>query len=272
MARNPFIAGNWKMNMTVPEGTALVTALIEEKDDITPVEVGVCPPATALYAIGKLLQEKGSAIKLGAQDVFGDGTGAFTGMLSIPMLVDCGCQYVILGHSERRGRFGTTPDWLTSPLQALFADSNESVNLKASIVMRSPLTPIICVGETIDERKAGRTDDVVRSQVEAALQGLDKGRLGGVVLAYEPVWAIGTGETCDSAEAQRVCQLIRNTVAAIDTAAAGAMRIQYGGSVKADNAEELLGQPDIDGALVGGASLKAADFAAIVRAAKVTAG
>ncbi|MBD3177426.1 MAG: triose-phosphate isomerase [Armatimonadia bacterium] len=271
MARNPFIAGNWKMNMTVPEGTELVSALIAEKDDISPVEVGVCPPFTALHAIGSLLKEKGSAIKLGGQDVFGDGTGAFTGMISIPMLTDCGCEYVILGHSERRGRFGTTPDWLTPSLQALFADNDETVNLKASIVMPSPLKPIICVGETIDERKTGDTDSIVRSQVEAALKGLDKSKLGEVVLAYEPVWAIGTGETCDSAEAQRVCKLIRDTVAGIDSSAAEAMRVQYGGSVKPDNAEELLGQPDIDGALVGGASLKADSFAAIVRAAKKTA-
>lgn len=270
MARNPFVAGNWKMNMTVPEGIALVSALIAETDDISPVEVGVCPPATALYPIGQLLREKGSAIKLGAQDVFGDGSGAFTGMLSIPMLVDCGCEYVILGHSERRGRFGTVPEWLTPPLQALFADTDESVNLKALVVMRSPLKPIICVGETIEERRAGRTDEIVRSQVQAALKGLEPARLGDVVLAYEPVWAIGTGETCDAAEAQRVCRLIRETVAAIDPTAAESMRIQYGGSVKPDNAEELLGQPDIDGALVGGASLKADSFAAIVRAAKTT--
>ena len=194
--------------------------------------------------------------------MFGDGKRH--GNAVHPDAGDCAAS-IILGHPERRGSFGTTPHWLTSPLQALFADSKESVNQKACIVMRSPLTTIICVGETIDERKAGKTDDVVRSQVEAALQGLDKGRLGEVVLAYEPVWDIGTGETCDSAEAQRVCQLIRNTVAAIDTAAAGAMRIQYGGSVKPENIKEFMDQPEIDGALVGGASLEMESFIKIIK-------
>ncbi len=271
MARNPLIAGNWKMNCTVPEGQALVAALIEQKDDISPVEVLVCPPATALWAIGRQLTDAGSKIGLGAQDVFGASTGAFTGLLSTPMRKDCGCTYGIGGHSERRGRFGSTPDWWTPALQALFGDSDESVNAKAKVILKAGLKPIICCGETIDERKAGKTDAIIAAQVRAALAGMDAATVAGLVIAYEPVWAIGTGEVCDAPEAQRVCKMIRDTVASVAGAdAATSVRIQYGGSVKPDNADELLGQPDIDGALVGGASLKAADFTEIVRAAKRT--
>jgi triosephosphate isomerase (TIM) len=267
MARNPLIAGNWKMYNTVPEAKALVAGLIEQKDDISPVEVIVCPPFTALWAVNEQLTGAGSKIGLGAQDVFGDSAGAFTGMISIPMLQDCGCTYVVLGHSERRGRFGKLESWMTPALHALFADSDASVNAKAKVVQKAGLTPIVCCGETIDERRAGKTDEIVSSQIQAALEGLDLTKL---VIAYEPVWAIGTGETCDTPEAQRVCKMIRGVVAGICADSAAKLRIQYGGSVKPDNAEDLLGQPDIDGALVGGAALKAESFAAIVRAAKKT--
>jgi len=269
MARNPLVAGNWKMNMTVPQGRELVAYLLDQKDDVTPVEIAVCPPFTALCPISRQLQEAGSSVKLGAQDIFGDGTGAFTGMISAPMLLDCGCTYVIVGHSERRGRFGKLEDWMTPALQDLFADNDETVGAKARVALKTGLTPIICCGETIGERKAGKTDQVVSSQVKAALSALPAGKLDQIVVAYEPVWAIGTGEVCDAPEAQRVCALVRQTIRGLSTAA-DKVRVLYGGSLKPDNAEEILVGPDVDGGLVGGASLKGPDFAAIVRAAKAT--
>jgi triosephosphate isomerase (TIM) len=255
------------MYKTVPEAKELVTGLIAQHDDVVPVEVVVCPPATALYSVKELIRAEGSKIGIGAQDIFGDSVGAFTGMLSAPMLLDCGCTYVIVGHSERRGRFGKLEGWMTPAILALFGDTCASVNAKAKVAQKAGLTPIVCCGETIDERRAGKTDEIIAAQIKAATEGLDLKKL---VIAYEPVWAIGTGETCDAAEAQRVCKLIRSVVAEACPDAAEALRIQYGGSVKPDNAEELLGQPDIDGALVGGASLEVDKFAAIVRAAKET--
>jgi len=270
MARYPLVAGNWKMNMTVPQARELVGYLLDQKDDVSPVEIAVCPPFTALWPIGRQLKEGGSALRLGAQDMFGDSGGAFTGMISAPMLRDCGCTYVIVGHSERRGRFGKLPDWLTPALHGLFADNDETVAAKARVVLKSGLVPIICCGETIDERKGGKTDQVVGSQMKAALSALPEDKLDQIVVAYEPVWAIGTGEVCGAPEAQRVCALVRETIRGFSASAADKVRVLYGGSLNADNAQEIFEGSDVDGGLVGGASLQGPEFAAIVRAAKAT--
>jgi len=265
--RKPLIAGNWKMNKTTGEAVALTSGLVAELAGFAAADALLCPPFTALSAVGGAL--KGSAIALGAQDVFIQDNGAFTGMIAPGMLTDLGCTYVIVGHSERRGRFGTIEAWMTPEVLALFGDSDATVNAKAKKVLSVGMTPIICFGETIAERKAGQTDAICEAQVRAGLAGIAPATVGGLVLAYEPVWAIGTGETCDSPEANRVCGVARSVVAAVaGQAAADSIRIQYGGSVKADNAAELLGQEHIDGALVGGASLKVDSFAAIVRAAR----
>jgi triosephosphate isomerase len=229
-------------------------------------EVVVCPPYTALYAVGQALQ--GSKIGLGAQNFFWEKSGAYTGFISGPMLVDCGCQYVILGHSEARGRFGVEESWMGGDLSQVFGDGDESVNRKAKAAFENGLTPIICCGELLVERQADATDVIVSRQIENALADLSADQVKSLVIAYEPVWAIGTGEVCASDEADRVCGVIRSAVKELLGAeVAEAVRIQYGGSVKPDNAAELLGKANIDGALVGGAALKAADFAAIVQAA-----
>jgi triosephosphate isomerase len=231
------------------------------------VEVVVCPPYTALAATSAALQ--GSAIRLGAQDVFWKEVGAYTGQVSPGMLRDVGCSFVIVGHSETRGRFGVPEKEMTPEILAFFGESDATVNLKAKAALARGLTPIVCCGELLAERRDGRTDAVVRQQIERGLADLAPEQVGGLVLAYEPVWAIGTGEVCASDEANRVCGVIRDQVGRqFGAPAAEAVRIQYGGSVKPDNAAELLRQPEIDGALVGGASLKTADFAAIVEAAR----
>ncbi|HQK94313.1 MAG TPA: triose-phosphate isomerase [Armatimonadota bacterium] len=267
--RRPLVAGNWKMNKTTGDAVALTSGLITELAGFTGADALLCPPFTALAAVGETLRSQGSAIALGAQDLFIQDSGAFTGMVAPGMLTDLGCTYVIVGHSERRGRFGTIEDWMTPEVLALFGDSDATVNAKAKKALAAGMTPIICFGETIGERKAGQTDTVCEAQVRAALAGIDNATIGQLVLAYEPVWAIGTGETCDAPEANRVCGLARSVVASVaGQAAADGIRIQYGGSVKPDNAAELLGQEHIDGALVGGASLKVDSFAAIVRAAR----
>jgi len=267
--RKPLVAGNWKMNKTTGEAVALTSGLVTELAGFAAADALLCPPFTALAAVGEALKAQGSAIALGAQDMFIQDSGAFTGMVAPGMLTDLGCSYVIVGHSERRGRFGTIEDWMTPDVLALFGDSDATVNAKARKALAAGMTPIICFGETIAERKAGQTDAICEAQVRAGLAGIAPATVGGLVLAYEPVWAIGTGETCESPEANRVCGVARSVVAAVaGQAAADSIRIQYGGSVKADNAAELLGQEHIDGALVGGASLKVDSFAAIVRAAR----
>jgi len=271
MARVPFIAGNWKMNPPrADEAEVLVKELMPRVQGIQKVEVAVCPPATALTAVGRLLD--GSSITLGAQDMFWADSGAFTGMISPLMLVDVGCKYVILGHSERRGRFGRPDESLGPDATRVFGDTDASVNLKLRAALRHKLTPIVCVGETLPEREAGRTDEVVGGQIRAGLEGVTSEQVAGMVLAYEPVWAIGTGRACEAPEADRVCGLIRRTIQKqFGEAAAAAVRIQYGGSVTDSNAHELLSQPEIDGALVGGASLDAARFSHIIHAASVIA-
>ena len=251
MSRRKFVCGNWKMHKTSAEAVALVREL-REKMARAAAQVAVAPPFTALAAVKQALA--GSAIELFGQNCHFEKQGAFTGEVSPPMLKDVGCDGVILGHSERRQYFGETDELVAKKLRSALAEG---------------LHPIVCMGETLQERDAGRTWEVVSRQVRGALGGLDAAALQRITLAYEPVWAIGTGRNATSAQAQAVHAQIRGLLRELGgPGAAAAMRIQYGGSVKPDNAAELLSQPDVDGALVGGASLKAGDFAAIVAAAK----
>ncbi|MGE5586260.1 MAG: triose-phosphate isomerase [Bacillota bacterium] len=247
--RRRIIAGNWKMNKTRDEAVDLVGGLREALADVGDVEVVVCPPFTALDAVREAL--RGSSIEMGAQNMHWEDEGAFTGEVSPLMLKNLGCMYVILGHSERRTYFGET---------------DESVNRKVRSAMANGLLPIICVGETLDEREAGKTEAVVVRQTKAALAGMKSNGAERIVMAYEPVWAIGTGRTASADEANRVIRIIRQAVAEVfNGRIAEEVRIQYGGSVKPQNIADFLGQPEIDGALVGGASLDAASFAAIVK-------
>ncbi len=251
MVRKKFIAGNWKMNTTRAEGTALASAIAAKLGASTAVDLAVCPPSLYLEAIGQAI--KGSAVGLGAQNCYHEPKGAFTGELSPQMLVDIGCKYAILGHSERR---------------QIFKESNQDVNRKVLAVLAVGLTPILCVGETLDQRQANQTAAVVREQIEGSLAGLSAEQMLKIVIAYEPVWAIGTGVVATPQQAEDVhADLRRLLEKRYNSQVASAVRIQYGGSVNAENAASLLGQPNIDGALVGGASLKADSFLAIVAAA-----
>ena len=265
--RKKIIAGNWKMNKTVGEALALVEELKPLVAGHTGADVVICPPYTALYAVHGALQ--GSSVSLGAQEAFWKASGAYTSQISLPMLQDVGVTHVILGHSETRGRFGVTEPDMTPDLLKTLGETDAAVNIKARATLAAGLTPIVCIGETLAERQAGDTDIVVRAQVVGALAGITGEQVGAnVVMAYEPVWAIGTGETCAPDEADRVCGVVRAAIREnFGDAAAEAVRIQYGGSMKPDNARDLLARPNIDGGLIGGASLKAADFAAIVAAA-----
>lgn len=249
--RKPIIAGNWKMNKTVAEAVALVAAMKDELLQLRGVERVLCPPFMAIPDVAKMVT--GTEIGVGAQDMYWQASGAFTGEIS-PVMVKEFCSHVIIGHSERREHFGET---------------DESVNKKIKAALAHGLTPIVCVGETIALRQEGRTENWVAAQVQAALAGLTAEQVAGMVIAYEPIWAIGTGLAATADEAERVCgQVVRAKIAELyGQAVAGAIRIQYGGSVTATNAPELMAKPNIDGALVGGASLKAPDFVAIVRAA-----
>jgi triosephosphate isomerase (TIM) len=264
--RRKIIAGNWKMHMTCGGAAQLVNELTPLIESAGRVEVVVCPPYTALQTVRDALA--GSSIGLGAQDVFWKERGAYTGQVAPSMLTDLGVSYVIVGHSEARGRFGVPEPDFDETILRHFGDSDATVNRKLHAALAAGLTPICCVGETIGERRDGRTDAVVRSQTDAALAGVNADQAGGLVFAYEPVWAIGTGEVCDSDEADRVCGVIRTVVGEMyGSETSERTRIQYGGSMKPGNAAELLAKQNIDGGLVGGASLKAADFAAIVNAA-----
>jgi triosephosphate isomerase len=270
MARIPLIAGNWKMNRTVGEAASLVKELLPRIQGIGGVEVVLCPPATALHVVQGALG--GSDVALGAQDVFWADWGAFTGLLGPPMLLDVGCRYVIIGHSERRGRFGKPDESLKPDAARVFGDTDASVNLKVKAALRHGLVPIMCVGEMLPEREDGRTDEVVSGQIRAGLADVSPAAVAGIVLAYEPVWAIGTGMACDTLEANRVTAVIRKTVRdTFGADAAEGVRIQYGGSVTDQNAHDLISQPEIDGALVGGASLDACRFAQIIQVASVIA-
>lgn len=265
--RTPLIAGNWKLNKTIAEAEAFVVEFKPLVADVADVEVLLCPVFTSLYAMRE--QVAGSNVLLGAQDIFWKASGAYTGEVSAPLLKDAGCTHVIVGHSERRRRFGVPEPELEGEAGHVFGDNDHSVNKKARAALDNGLVPIICVGETLTERQNGHTDAVVANQTAMALQEISAGQASQIVFAYEPVWAIGTGETCETAEANRVCGVIRTAIAsALGEDAAGIIRIQYGGSVKPDNARELLASEHIDGALVGGAALKADSFAQIVRAAR----
>jgi len=248
MARTPFIAGNWKLNLTIAEGVALVQGLKQALK--SGVEVAVCPTALALASVVEAA--KGSAIGVGAQNAYWEEKGAFTGEISASLIKAAGAQYVLLGHSERR---------------QLFAETDATVNKRLKAVLAQGLVPILCIGETLAERQGGKLQEVLKTQVEGAIAGFTPDQLGTLVVAYEPVWAIGTGVTATTAQAQEAHAFVRGLLRAKLGNLADALRIQYGGSVKADNAKELLAQPDIDGALVGGASLKIADFSAIIAAA-----
>ena len=251
MARQKFVCGNWKMHKTVAEAVALVQELRAALGDAaSKVQVAVAPPFTALHAAAQAA--KGTGIEVAAQDVYWEKQGAFTGEVSAPMVAEAGCQHGIVGHSERRQLFGETDDTVRRKVVALLA---------------AGVRPIVCVGETLQEREAGRTLEVVERQVRQGLAGVSVEDLGRITIAYEPVWAIGTGRTATSAQAQEVHLAIRNLLRQIGAPVADAIRIQYGGSVKPENAAELMAQPDVDGALVGGASLKAQDFVAIVKGA-----
>ena len=257
--RRPLIAGNWKMHLTPSEGAALATQLRQRIGMRSDVEILLCPAFVALQAVAEAI--RGSELKLGAQNVFWRDVGAFTGQVSPPMLAAVGCEYVILGHSEARGRFGVTDPDLDASLLPYFNETEATLNRKLRAVLPHGLKPILCVGETLAEREAGQTEPVIRAQLEGALAGLASDELYELVVAYEPVWAIGTGQVCDADEANRVCGFIRQTLRALyDEELAAFVRILYGGSVKASNAHALLHQPEIDGALVGGASLSAEEF------------
>ena len=247
--RKPVIAGNWKMFNTTSEAATLVNELIPVVARFSDREIVVCPPFTALAAVRPILGETG--IKLGAQNVHWEDKGAFTGEISPAMLKDAGCDYVILGHSERR---------------QFFAETDENVNRKLKAVLKAGLIPIVCVGESLSEREAGITSTVVSRQIKIGLDGIDVENAKKIIIAYEPIWAIGTGRTASATDANAVCAFIRLTLTGmLGTPVADAIRIQYGGSVKPDNIDELMGSSDIDGALVGGAALKAESFARIIQ-------
>jgi triosephosphate isomerase len=262
--RRKFVAGNWKMNLTSAESLALVEAFIQSVEMDETVEVVICPAYLSIPAVRSGVRD--SRISVGAQDVFWAESGAFTGRISAGMLADAGVTHCIVGHSETRGRFGK----LETPETTLgfFAETDETVRLKIAALLSRAIRPILCVGETLAERESGETDAVIRAQLTLGLAGFAAEELTELVVAYEPVWAIGTGKTCDSVEANRVCGHIRSVLAeAFSTELAESVRVLYGGSVKSANARELFSTSDIDGGLVGGASLSAVEFAAIVHAA-----
>jgi triosephosphate isomerase (TIM) len=249
MARVPVIAGNWKMNKTIEEAISLVRELKSAVSGVRDVEVIVGPPFTALHAVQ--MELKGSSIRLAAQNLYWEEKGAFTGEVSPLMVREAGCEYVIIGHSERRQLFGET---------------DESVNRRIKAALGQGLKPIFCVGETLKEREEGRTVGVVEGQLEGGLKGIGDKEILTIVVAYEPVWAIGTGKTATPQQAQEVHRFIREKLGSLYLEGiAEEIRIQYGGSVTPENIKGLMDQQDIDGALVGGASLKSETFSRIVR-------
>jgi triosephosphate isomerase len=252
MARKVIIAGNWKMNKTIAEGVALADALKAElKDlDFSKVEVAVCPPFTTIASVADALKD--SNIGVGAQNIHWAANGAFTGELSADMIKDTGATYVIIGHSERRQYFGET---------------DATVNQRTKAALAAGLIPIVCVGETKEEREGNKTEDVLKTQIVGGLEGISAEDAAKIVIAYEPVWAIGTGLTATPEMAQDAHKFIRTQLANLFGAVADDMRIQYGGSMKPENARELVAMPDIDGGLIGGAALKADSFAKLIREA-----
>lgn len=257
MSRKPIIAGNWKMHKLQAESAQLVNDImkeIRETDKSQLPEVVVAPVFTSLRAVDDAIKMCGCGkVKLAAQNCYFEAQGAFTGEVSVAMAKDCGCEYIIIGHSERR---------------QFFSETDAMINKKAKAILAQGLIPIICCGESLEQREAGITDSHVSAQIKAALEGLTPEQIAISVIAYEPIWAIGTGKTCDSDEANRVIAMIRNVVKEIAGASsADAIRILYGGSVKPDSIVEQMSKSDIDGALVGGASLTADSFGAIVKGA-----
>lgn len=249
MARKPIIAGNWKMNMTKAQAKALIEELKPLVADVKKTDVVICVPYTDIETAVELC--KGSNIKVGAENVAWAEKGAFTGEISADMLLELGTEYVIIGHSERRQYFGET---------------DASVNARVKTALAKGLKPIVCVGETLEQREKNRTKRVIRQQVNLGLADLTEEDIQNVVVAYEPVWAIGTGKTATSEQAEETIKFIRGVLAKMFTRkVAGKVRIQYGGSMNPKNAKELMAQPNIDGGLIGGASLKAVDFSQVVK-------
>lgn len=247
----PFLAGNWKMHKTIPEAVEMVKALKEESPQLTDAELVVIPPYTMLSEVKKVIE--GSTIQLGAQNIFWEEKGAFTGEVSPPMLKDAGCQYVTIGHSERRQYFGET---------------NETVNKKIKAALVHELTPIMCIGESLDEREKGNTMDKVETQINSGLEGLGKDEIRRIVIAYEPIWAIGTGVTATPSQAEEVHSFIRKKLTEkYGNEIASYVIILYGGSVKPANTYSILKENNINGALVGGASLEADSFIQITKEA-----
>ena len=246
--RTPLIAGNWKMYKTVPEAVQTATQLKELVSDISDVDVMIAPPFTAIYPVSEALQ--GSSIAIGAQNMFWEDEGAYTGEISSGMLLSAGCHYLIIGHSERR---------------EYFRESNVDVNKKVAAALAAGLNPVMCIGESEKQREAGETFSVLDKQLKVGLESQFADALEKLVIAYEPIWAIGTGKTATSEQAQEVHHFLRNRVEQMfGESLAGNLRILYGGSVKPQNAAELMEMPDIDGALVGGASLEPETFSRIV--------
>lgn len=247
--RKPIIGGNWKMNKTSGEAEKLVRGLVSDIGSYGDVEVAIFPPFPYLQRLSNLLT--GTVIGLGAQNMFWEENGAYTGEVAPSMLVDVGCDYVILGHSERR---------------QYFEEKDEGINKKIKKALEFDLTPILCIGEKLEERKKGEARTVVESQLRGCVADLDESQLNSIVIAYEPVWAIGTGETATPGQAEEMHEFIRGILKELaGEEVAESVRIQYGGSVKPENIKELMKQPDIDGALVGGASLTADSFSSIVK-------
>jgi triosephosphate isomerase len=249
--RKPLMAGNWKMNKTISEAVGVIKALKSVVADVKDVEILLCPTFTALYAASN--EVKGSNINIGAQNLFWEAKGAFTGEISPAMVKDSGCSYVLVGHSERRQYFGET---------------DETVNKKTKAALANDIIPIVCIGETLKEREDNVTFKVIEKQIREGLTGLTSEQSSVVVIAYEPVWAIGTGKTATPDQAQEVHAFVRKIYAEMYKDAAGKVRILYGGSVNPGNVSELMNQPDIDGGLVGGASLEAESFAKLVKYSK----
>jgi triosephosphate isomerase len=247
--RKKLIAGNWKLAKTINESVSMVKELMALVPDVKDKDILICPVFTSLKSVCDAL--KGSNINVGAQDLYWEDKGAFTGEISAPMIKDAGCTHVLVGHSERRQFFGET---------------NETVGKKTLAALKHGLTPIVCIGEKLEERESGRTFSVNEKQIREGLGCLSREQVAKIVLAYEPVWAIGTGKVATPAQAEEVHIYVRKTIVSMfGQDVADAMRILYGGSVKPDNAAELMSQANIDGALVGGASLEAASFAKIVK-------
>ncbi|MEK7865703.1 MAG: triose-phosphate isomerase [Planctomycetota bacterium] len=247
--RRPVVIGNWKMHGSLKEAAALAAGIKRNLFDLAEVDIAVCPPFPYLLDVRDEIEN--SPVRLGAQDCYWEPKGAFTGEVSVPMLKDAGCAYVLCGHSERRHVLG---------------ESNEWVRKKVAAVLAGGLTPVLCVGEKLDERERWATEHVVREHVEEGMRGLSSQQAQDVVIAYEPVWAIGTGKTATPDQAQEVHAFIRKTLGRLfGEGAAQAIRLQYGGSVKPDNVDDLMSQPDVDGVLVGGASLDVESFTRIAK-------